>query len=232
MRAFPSLGRSSGRTGLLALLTVALAFTSSAAAADLVDPVTGTRFDSSPTVGDTDFRCLGAGVRKLGDYSVAYCLEEEQADAVQDLVSIVYPGHEGRSLEKILLEDQKFFDALAEMPGEKLVVLHLVGALPKKVLAESFRSSLADSLPKDKLNKLIDTLPADGEPGEAVLLYTEGSRVVIDIAGQAKSLEDEDVAAQLWQVWLGPRTSTPSLKSSIARVAASDPGPVTASMSD
>lgn len=212
------------------ILVVATATTS--AAADLVDPATGTRFESEPTVDGTPYRCLGAGVRKLAGntYSVAYCLENEQADALDELIKLIYPSATGKSLERMLIRDQRFFDALGSIPGDKLVMLHLVRDANRQTLSEGFRASLSGMLPKEKVNKLVSAMPSNGNRGQTILLYSRGSRVVIDLNGASKSLDDEEISSLLWNVWLGPRSLTPTLKSSIAHTASSESNPATASL--
>ncbi|HEY3449359.1 MAG TPA: hypothetical protein VGK67_23595 [Myxococcales bacterium] len=208
---------------LLVSLAAALCLSAAAtaAAADFVDPATGTRFDSEPTVDGTDYRCLGAGGPLAGGYSLAYCVEAEQAEAVDTLVKLVYPNRSGTTLERTLAGDQHFFDALTEVPGDKLVVLHLVRDTSQHSLAQAFGQALSGRLDKKKLERL-QGLFAGGARGDTALIYTHGSRVTIDVGGVSKSLEDDEIAGKLWDTWLGPRSVSPGLKSSIAHAAAAE----------
>ena len=185
-----------------------------------MDGSTGTKFEAETTVGNTKYRCLGAGVRKVflfKAYAVTFCL---QADKVDDtLVGHLKKAHEnktGKALADALENDQAFFDRLANAPGDKLVVMQLVRDISKDQIAGAFRDSLGDVLPKDKVEKLIETIPGDGKDGQKILLHSHGDTLVIDIAGTAKTIEDKEIASKLWRVWLGPGSPTPSLKESIA----------------
>jgi len=61
-----------------------------------------------------------------------------------------------------------------------------------------------------------------------VLIYSQGAKVTIDVGGVARSLEDDEIASKLWDTWLGPQSISPTLKSSIAHVAASEGVPSSA----
>lgn len=206
---------------LLALLAVS---SPAVAAEKLVDESTGVKFDAEQSVAGTQFRCLGAGVRAVRKiflfraYAVTYCL---QADKVDDVllgyIEKNEPGKKGAALSEALLRDQKFFDTLASAPSDKLVIMRLVRDISKDQIAGAFRDSLSDVLPKAKVDKLIDTIPGDAKDGQKILIYSKGNELVIDIAGKAKTIEDEQIAKQLWRVWLGPEGVSPSLKESIAQ---------------
>ena len=193
---------------------------STAAAADLLDPATGTRFEAEPTVDGTDFRCLGAGVPVSHGYAVTFCVEAEQAEAIDALVKLVYPDSAGASLERMLAKDQDFFDALTEVPGDKLVVLHLVSDTSRGSLSEAFRSALSSQLEKGKLDRLVGLVAEGGARGESALIYSHGAQVTVDVGGVSHSLEDDEIAQKLWQTWLGPKSISPTLKASIAHTAA------------
>lgn len=208
----------------LLLLLVTLAVSAPAAAAEkLTDESTGVKFDSQTTVDGTDYRCLGAGVRAVRKiflfrvYAVAYCLEASKVDDV--LVGYIeknHPNLKGQELGKALLADQKFFDALSAGGGDKLVIMHLVRNITKDQIADAFRDSLSDVLPKEKVDLLINTIPGDAKEGQRVLLHSHGSKLVIDIAGNAKNIDDQQISRNLWRVWLGPESVSPTLKESIA----------------
>ena len=220
----------SARRGAALVSFCLLVASAGSAAADIIDPKTGTLFASEPTIDGTSFRCLGAGVRasEASTYAVTYCLGDEQADAVDDLVKVAYPGSSGKTLERQLTNDQGFFDALSDFPGEKLVILHFSHAAPHHSLAEALKSSLSGALPKEKVKSLVAALPGDAAAGETVLLYTHGAHLVVDVGGSTKSLGDDEILARLWGAWLGPKSAAPSLKSSIAHAVASAGNPATA----
>ena len=208
---------------LLALFLAVFLFAPAALAqgkATLRDDSTGVRFDETTTVDGTTYRCLGAGVRKVflfKAYAVAWCLEASKVDeTIAGFLKTNHPDRKGKKLADALEDDQRFFDRLASAPGDKLVVMRLVRDISKDQIAGAFRDSLSDVLPPAKVEKLIDTIPGDAKDGQQILLHSHGSRLVIDIAGDAKTIDDEQIADNLWRVWLGPSSPTPSLKDSIA----------------
>jgi hypothetical protein len=215
---------------ILILSAILLLATPSAAAEakPIVDPSTGVKFDAIATVAGTKFRCLGAGVRKVflfKAYAVTYCLEEGKVDdAIVGFLQKNHAGQKGEVLADSLEGDQRFFDQLARAPGDKLVVMALVRDISKEKIAGAFRDSLSEVLPPAKVEKLIDTIPGDAKNGERILLYSRGDSLVIDIAGNAKTIDDAQIASQLWRVWLGPDAVAPSLKESIAQQVAARVG--------
>lgn len=202
------------------LLVLAAAGARAQAGATLRDDSTGVRFDVTTTVGGTTYRCLGAGARKVflfKAYAVAYCLEEAKVDEViAPYLRERHPGKKGEALAEALEEDQRFYDRLAGAPGDKLVVMRVVRDISRDRIAGAFEDSLSDVLPKEKVAKLIATIPGDAQDGQQILIHSHGSRVVIDIAGKAKNIDDAMIAQKLWRVWLGPSGVSPSLKESIA----------------
>src|SRR5690606_29953071 len=80
-------------SNLLAALVLAFFATESAekppestpAPRHVVDASTGTRFDVTTRVGDTTYRCIGAGVRKVlffKAYAAAFCIDQKRYDDV------------------------------------------------------------------------------------------------------------------------------------------------------
>jgi len=206
-------------------LAAMLLLATPAAAADakpIVDNSTGVKFDPVVTAEGTQYRCLGAGVRKVflfKAYAVTYCLEAAKVDdAIVPYLKKSHGSAKGDALAEALEDDQRFFDQLAAAPGDKLVVMRLVRDISKDQIAGAFRDSLSGVLSKAQVDKLIDTIPGDAKDGQKILLHSHGDRLVIDIAGNAKTIEDREIAARLWRVWLGPDSPTPSLKASIAEL--------------
>lgn len=186
----------------------------------VVDGSTGTRFDGRMQVEGVSYRCLGAGVRKVlffKAYAVTFCLDERRMDqVVGGYLDKSHPGLEGRALEDALRKDQAFFDHLANVSADKLVVMQLVRDISKDRIASAFRDSLGEVLPQDRVEKLIATIPGDGKDGQKILLHSHGTQLVIDIAGDAKRLDDQMITKNLWRVWLGSDPVAPSLKDSIS----------------
>lgn len=210
--------RSLGAAVLVVLF--ALPALAPAGAAELVDSSTGTRFAATAKAGGTEFQCLGAGVRKMFTfkvYAVAYCVDAERADAVETLGQALHPDLTGEELAKALENDPRFYDHLQRLPGDKLVIMHMVRDVDREKLADAFRKSLKDVLPREKVEKLVAAIPADVRDGENALIYSSGSSLVIDIGGRQSTVEDAQIAQRLWAVWLGPESVSPSLKHSIAQ---------------
>lgn len=186
----------------------------------VVDTSTGTRFDEKTEVGGKTYRCLGAGVRKVlffKAYAAAFCIEAQSFDRIVGAYLAKNHGDKrGEALGKALKRDAAFFEHLESAKANKLVIMQLVRDVSKERIASAFRGSLGEVLPEDRVEKLIATIPGDGEDGQRILLYSQGPVLVIDIAGDAKRVEDELIARKLWRVWLGPDSVTPSLKRAIA----------------
>jgi len=205
---------------ILALLSVFCTFAAPASAAPLVDDSTGVKFDREQTIGGTRYECLGAGVRKVlffKAYAVTYCLQAGKSKEVVDAyLAKAHPSLSGEKLSDALEDDAKFFEALASASADKLVIMQLVRDISKEKISDAFRSSLSGVLPKEKVDRLIATIPGDAKDGQKILIYSKGSELVIDIAGDAKRIDDEMITQKLWRVWLGPDAVSPSLKESIA----------------
>jgi hypothetical protein len=193
-------------------------------AQELVDSSTGRTFAVTQSVGGTTYRCLGAGVRKvfiIKAYALTYCLESVKADAVVGgFVQKAYPGLKGEDLQDKLEDDQRFFDALASAPADKLVIMKVVRDISREKIASAFRDALSKVLPKDKVDKLVATVPGDIKDGQTANIYSVGDRLVLDFGGTSKELQDPEIVQNLWRVWLGPDGVSPSLKESIAAQAA------------
>lgn len=204
---------------LLAVLTA-----SPALAQKLVDESTGRSFDVSQTLGGTTYRCLGAGVRKvfiIKAYALTYCMEAVKADAAVDgFVQKAYPGLKGEELGDKLEDDQRFFDALATAPADKLVIMKVVRDISRDKIASAFRDALSKVLPAEKVDRLVATVPGDIKDGQTAYIYSVGDKLVLDFGGTRKEIEDAEIVKNLWRVWLGPDGVSPSLKESIAAQAA------------
>jgi hypothetical protein len=177
--------------------------------------------------GDT-FSCLGVGVRKIltiKAYAVTYCLQGRHADIADDLAKQRYPNLSGPALKNALKGDQSFFDALASAPGDKVAVMHFVRDLSREQLVDAFRKNLSSLMPKASVDKLLAAIPGDVKKGQAAVLRSDGNTLIIDIAGSRQVVADPLVASKLWQVWLGAKSVTPSLKESIARQVANEGAP-------
>ena len=184
------------------------------AANELVDEDTHTTFDAQMTVEGTNYQCLGAGVRKVfwfvKVYALTFCVDPAVVKSISDAAKA-----KGENADK-LAEDNSFFDGIVKAPGGKLVILHLTHDISQEQMAKAFRESLSKVLAPEKVEKLISAIPGNAHSGEIVKLYSVGNSLTIDIAGKAKKIDDEDIAKNLWYVYLGKDGVSPPLKKSIA----------------
>lgn len=209
--------------GVLGVLLV-LAVSPRASAAQLTDSSTGQSFGVEQKVGGASYTCLGAGVRKfvvVKIYAVAFCLDSAvAATTVKEYVARAHPGVSGEELADALEDDPKFFEALQDAPGNKLVIMKLVHEVTKEKMAEAFRDSLSPVLSAAKIDQLIGAIAGDAREGQRIQIYSVGNSLTIELDGAGRKLEDAEIARKLWRVWLGPRSVTPSLKDSLAAHAA------------
>lgn len=204
-----SLAMTTGRSRVLAiaLLLASLASAPPAFARDeLIERATDVAFDRSPTVGGATYECLGTGVRRFlvfKVYAIAFCIEASRAEATVREARVA--GTAGGFLSK-----------LASTPADKLAVLRLLRDVPASRMAGAFRDNLSDVLSAEKIEKLIATIPGDAQGEQSVLLYSSGTKLMIDIAGNRREIDDEEIASKLWLVWLGAGSVTPTLREDIA----------------
>ncbi len=195
-----------------------------AASPSIVERSTGVKFAQEITIEGTTYECLGAGVRKVlffKAYALTFCLEAAKSrQLVSSYVTKAHPKLRGEDLVEALEDDASFFTALENAPANKLVIMRLVRNISKDKISSAFRDSLSGVLPKEKVDKLIATIPGDAKDGQKILIYSKGDELVIDIGGEAKRLEDAMIAQKLWRVWLGSDAVSSSLKESIAARAA------------
>ena len=208
------------------LVAGCLAMTFGARADDItiVDEATGTKFDQLIRHDGNAYRCLGAGVRKLGFlkiYALAFCVDAARADTlVSGYLKTRHAGLEGKPLFEALRKDTRFFDMLARTDHGRLVILKMKRNVSQKQLASTLRSSLSPLLPESKLDELDAAITRGAKKGEVVTIYAVGAKLTVDVAGEVRVVEDEEVARNLFLVWLGTESVSPSLREDIARRAA------------
>lgn len=205
-----------------ALLTVALG--ASAQGGQVIDEATGTKFDEITQVDDKAYKCLGAGVRKLmvvKVYALAFCVEAAHADVlVKSYLEAHHAGLRGEPLFDALRKDPKFFQTLAGTKYNRLVVLKMQRDLSRKQLATNIRRSLTPLLPDEKLDRLDAAITTGAKKGQVVKIYAVAAKLTVDVAGEVRVVEDEEVTQKLFFVWLGTKSVSPTLRENIARRAA------------
>ena len=188
---------------------------------------TGTKFDEITEVQGGAYKCLGTGVRKLlvaNVYAIAFCIEAAHADVlVKSYVDAHHAGLRGEALFEALRQDPKFFKALAGTKHNRLVVLKMQRDLSRKQLATDIRRSLNPLLPEEKLDKLDAAITTGAKEGQVVRIYAVGTKLTVDVAGEVRVVEDEEVTRKLFFVWLGSKSVSPTLREDIARRAAQPP---------
>lgn len=218
-------------SALLTLIACALlpAFLAVAAGAHadggpIVDRATGTAFEELTRVEGQSYKCLGAGVRKLmiaNVYAIAFCIDAAHADRlVERYVDDHHAGLRGEPLFEALRKDPEFFQKLAGAEHPRLAVLKLRRNLSREQLSSNIRRSLSPLLPDDKLDKLTAAITAGAKKGQVVKIYALGPRLTVDVAGQSRTFEDEEVTRKVFLVWLGTKSVSPKLREDIARRAA------------
>lgn len=192
-----------------------------------MDEATGAKFDEITEVGGESYKCVGAGVRKLmvaKVYALAFCIEAAHAEVlVKSYLEAHYAGLRGESLFDALRKDPKFFKTLAGTKHNRLVVLKMQRDVSRKQLASTIRRSLNPLLPDEKLDRLDAAITKGAEKGQDVRIYAVGSKLTVDVAGEVRVVEDEEVTRNLFFVWLGTKSVSPSLREDIARRAAQLP---------
>lgn len=193
----------------------------------IVDKATGTKFDEVTRVEGRAYKCLGAGVRKLmvaKVYALAFCVEAVHADAlVKSYLEADHAGLRGEPLFEALRKDGQFFDMLASTKHNRLVVLKMQRDLSRKQLASNIRRSLSPLLPDEKLDRLDAAITTGAKKGQVVKIYAVGTKLTVDVAGEARVIEDEEVTRKLFFVWLGTKSVSPALREDIARRASQLP---------
>jgi hypothetical protein len=190
------------------------------AAADLVEPSTGIAFPAEQRGPQgTVFTCLGTGLRKVflfKVYAITFCVDNPAA-----ALAGIPPAEAGQSVDdraERLAQDDAFFDRLLQSETDKAVILRMVRDVSREKNADALRKSLGSVLPAPKVELLINTFPGEAKEGQETRIFSSNQRTVtISMGGATKTLEDPEIAAKLWRVWLGPDSVTPKLKESVAR---------------
>ena len=209
---------------ILAAGCLAVAFAARADGVHIVDGATGTKFDELARVDGKDYKVLGAGVRKLAVvkvYALAFYIDAAHAEAlVSDYLETHHAGLEGKPLVEALRRDAEFFETMARARQSRLVVLKMQRDVSRKQLANTIRRSLSPLLPAEKLDRLDAAITKGAEKGEVVKIYAVGNKLTVDVAGERRVVDDDEVARNLFLVWLGTKSVSPTLRDDIARHAA------------
>ena len=190
----------------------------------IIDEASGTKFDELALVEGEAYRSLGVGVRKLAVvqvYALAFYVEAAHAESlVSGYLQDHHRGLHGQALFQALRKDAKFFDMLAGTRHNRMVVLKMQRDVSRKQLASTIRRSLAPLLPEEKLDKLDAAITKGAKKGQVVKIYAVGTKLTVDVAGEVRIIDDEEVTRSLFYVWLGTKSVSPTLREDIARRAA------------
>jgi hypothetical protein len=192
----------------------------------IVEESTGTKFDEMTRSDGRAYRCLGVGVRKLAFvtvYALAFCVDAAHADtAVSDYVKKHHAGLRGKPLAEALQKDSRFFETLAQTKHSRLVILKMQRNVSQNQLRSTLRRSLSPLVPEAKLDELDAAITKGAKKGQVVTISAAGPKLTVNVAGEVNVVDDADVARNLFLVWLGTDSVSPSLRNDIARRAAGD----------
>ncbi len=214
-------------TSLLALFALFATMEAHAEGRQVVERATGTTFEELAGVDGKAFQALGTGVRKLAlvnVYALGFYIDAAHADAlVRSYIEAHHAGLQEQALFEALRKDARFFDTLASTKHHRLVVLKMQRDVSRKQLASTIRRSLTPLLPEDKLDRLDAAITKGAGKGQVVKIYAVGAKLTVDVAGEVRTIEDEEVTDNLFFVWLGTKSVTPTLREDIARRSAGLP---------
>ncbi len=189
-------------------------------AAPLVEESSEVSFPEIRKAGETSYRCLATGLRKVVFFKVyanTFCIEEGKAEAiVKAAVAANGEGKKGEDLAEVLEDSRPFFKAIFSSKADKLVVMHMVRDVSKEKLAEAFQDSLEKILAQASIDKLKALMTVDATEDMEVLFYSKGSKVFVEMGGKPNMVDDAQIAAKIWRVWLGPSSVTPGLRDDLA----------------
>jgi hypothetical protein len=211
----------------LALVALAVGLGVRADGGQIVERGTGTNFAQLTRVEGKAYECLGAGVRKLAVvkvYAIAFYLDAAEADSlVSNRLEEYHAGLRDKHLLEALRKDERFFETMASGKRNRLVVLKMQRDVSRKQLASTIRRSLDSLLPDEKLDRLDAAISKGAEKGEVVKIYAVGAKLTVDVAGEVRVIDDEEVTQKLFLVWLGSKSVSPTLREDVARRAAQMP---------
>jgi hypothetical protein len=184
------------------------------AAESLREPSTGVTFPADTTLDGVAMRCVGVGLRTrfmFKVYAAAFCLE---ASAAQKTLRDALARGGGTA-------NDAFFEALAAAPVARGVDLAMVRDVSRATMAEAFADALRDATPQppaadiDRFAALFDR---DVHAGDhvAVVVHPDG-HVALRLPDSAGGVVDSAAVGRVvLHAWIGPRSVTPALRTSIA----------------
>lgn len=193
----------------------------------LIEPSSELAFEKTPTLDGKRYQCLGTGIRKKAIfrvYAIAFCVEE--AGFAASLPQYFEgPGKKhaqlrGDELARALSKDPGFFQFLRGAPVDKAIELVFVRSVGAEKMRETFVESLTRALgagERPRIDAFVRMLDRDLKEGDRLALRTTRAGAIQVHLGAPRVLEDPTLAGGIWQAYLGPDSSVPSLKESIAR---------------
>jgi hypothetical protein len=213
---------------LAALL--AMSFPAVAVADVIVEPSSGTSFESRPSSEGQTYMCLGAGVRKYlfwKVYAMDFCVEESRARAEIDTY-FAGPGQRyaslrGDALAEALRHDERFFGAMSSMRADKRAEMVFLRDASADTLRKSFVKNLQKSFGSGDaeaamIGDFVSPIDHDVKAGNRAIFVThpEGE-LVFAFGAKSRSLKRARVDAAFWTAYLGPDSPIGSLRDAVAR---------------
>jgi len=213
---------------LAALL--AMASPAVAVADGLVEPSSGTSFESRPSSDGHVYLCLGAGIRKYlfwSVYAMDFCVEESGARAELDAY-FAGPGQKyaslrGSALAEALGHDERFFGAMSSMQVDKRAEMVFLRDASADTLRKSFVKNLQKSLGSGDaeaamIGDFVSPIDRDVKAGNRAVFVTHpGGELVFTFGGRSRTLKRARVDAAFWTAYLGPDSPVGSLRDAVAR---------------
>lgn len=191
--------------------------------AALKDPTNGADFDETFIVDGKTFQCLGAGGHKVLFYKVysnAFCIDAATSlESIQKYILSTYPEHSSGQLFNKLKGDDKFFDLLAQLPGDKLIQIRFLRDLTRDQIADAMVKATTPLVPSAEVERVNAAFRRrDPRQGDLALIFSQDNALNMHLADSRERFEDaEPLVDKIWLVWLGGDSPTPSLREELAR---------------
>jgi hypothetical protein len=209
---------------------LATSFPAVAVADVLVEPASGTSFDSRPSSDGQTYMCLGAGVRKYmfwSVYAMDFCVEESSARAEIDTFFAgpgqKYAGLKGDALAEALRHDERFFGTMSSMRADKRAEMVFLRDASADTLRKGFVKNLQKSLGSGDaeaamIGDFVSPIDHDVKAGDRAVFVThpEGE-LVFAFGSKSRRLRRARVDTSFWTAYLGPDSPVGSLRDAVAR---------------
>lgn len=191
--------------------------------AALKDPTNGAAFDETFIIDGQTFHCLGAGGHKVLFYEVysnAFCVDAKTSlETIQEYILKTYPDYSSEKLFNKLKDDDKFFDLLSKLPGDKLIQIRFLRDLSRDQIADAMVKATKPLVPAAEVERVNAAFRRrDPRQGDLALIFSQGEALNMHLADSRERFERANALVdRIWLVWLGGDSPTPSLREELAR---------------